>query len=131
MAPDLNTLLVKLLLRLLNSEEVLRDQILLELSNLKSAVQVLNGKVTNMENNIMAELSSFATVIASIDAETTRIGTKIDTLVTQLANKGLTAEEEASVLAQLSTAANRLKTIGADPENPVPVDPDPNAPTPA
>jgi hypothetical protein len=76
-----------------------------------------------MEVRIMASLNTFTELLTAVDAETTRIGAKIQTLIDQLAAGGLSAEEEATVLAGLGAAADKLKGIGVDPADPVPVDP--------
>lgn len=68
----------------------------------------------------MAELTDFKAALAKVDAETTRIGELIKKLVDQLANGGLTAEQEAEALAGLKAAGEKLAGIGADAENPVP-----------
>ena len=73
----------------------------------------------------MAKLEDFQRALADVDAETTRIGAKVQELLDKLAQGGLSAEEEAAVLAQLGAAAERLKLVAKDPENPVPP-PDPN-----
>jgi hypothetical protein len=56
----------------------------------------------------------FQETLASIDQETTRVGVKIDELVAKLQTGGLSAEEEAEVLAGLTAAADKLKAIGKD-----------------
>ena len=68
----------------------------------------------------MATLQNFQDLLAAMDTETTRIGNKIQSLVDQLAAGGMTPAEEAQALASLGAFADRLKTIGADPANPIP-----------
>jgi len=50
----------------------------------------------------------------TIDAETTRIGTEFEEILAKLAAGGMTAEEEAAVLARGQAAATRLKGINKD-----------------
>lgn len=71
----------------------------------------------------MATLTSFKDLLAAVDAETNRIAAKIQSLVDQLAAGGMTEAEEAEALSGLTAVADRLKTIGADPANPIPVEP--------
>lgn len=88
-----------------------------------AAVLIALLRQHQMEIRIMATLTTFAELLAAIDAETTRIGVKIQTLIDQLAAGGLSAEDEATVLAGLGAAADKLKGIGVDPADPVPADP--------
>lgn len=46
-----------------------------------------------------------------IDAETTRLGTEIEEVLAKLAAGGMTAEEEAAILARGNAAAARLKGL--------------------
>ncbi len=74
----------------------------------------------------MATAQNFKDLLAAIDAETTRIATKIEDLLAQLqAGGGMTSAEETEALAGLQTVADHLKTIGVDPANPVPTPPTP------
>lgn len=70
----------------------------------------------------MATKADFDALLAAVDAETTRIANKIQELIDRLGQGGLTVEEEAAVLTELSAASARLRTIGADPADPVPVE---------
>lgn len=72
---------------------------------------------------IMRTLDEFKAAIAKIDAETTRIAAKIDDLIAQLQTQGLTDSEEQQVFDDLGAVADRLRTVGADPDNPVPPSP--------
>lgn len=69
---------------------------------------------------LMAKLQDFKDLLAAVDAETTRIATKIDELLDKLRNGGMTEEEEAEALTDLSNLSERLKTIGHDPTDPIP-----------
>jgi hypothetical protein len=77
-------------------------------SHLKTAINKLGEQ-------IMSRLDDFQAALSSIDAETTRIGNKINDLVSQLQRTDLTDAQEADVLNQLTAATDRLKAIGADP----------------
>lgn len=67
-------------------------------------------------------LKKFEEAFEVLNQETTRIGTKMQELLDRLAAGGLSEEEEAGILAQLSAAGERLKAIGADPATPIPPD---------
>ena len=58
--------------------------------------------------------------IAALDAETTRVGQRIDALVARLAQGTLSDAEKAEVMAALTAEADRLKVLGTDPSAPVP-----------
>jgi hypothetical protein len=75
----------------------------------------------------MASKTEFDAVLASIDTETTRIGARLEALLAQIAAGGMTAEEEAAVLAEGNRLATKLRAIGADPTTPVP-EPEPAPP---
>lgn len=68
----------------------------------------------------MATLQNFKDLLAAIDAETDRLAKKIADLVAQLTAGGMTEAQETQALAGLTAVADRLKTIGADPTNPIP-----------
>lgn len=71
----------------------------------------------------LATLQNFKDLLAAVDAETTRIGDKIQELVDKLEAGGMADAEEAEALAGLSAAADRLKSIGSDPSDPIPTEP--------
>lgn len=89
----------------------------------------------DFRRQVMATLQEFQSAFDAVNAETTRIGALIQSLTERLAETGLSAEDEAATLAQLSAAGERLRAVGAsvtepvppvDPnEPPVPVDPNP------
>lgn len=68
----------------------------------------------------MAGKVDFDALMSSIDTETTRIGAKFEELLAKLAAGGMTADEEAAVLAEGNRLAAKLKEIGKDPAEPVP-----------
>ena len=68
----------------------------------------------------MSKLEDFQAALAAVDAETTRIGVLIQELLAKLAAGGLTADEEAGILASLNAAGERLKAVGTSVEEPVP-----------
>jgi len=68
----------------------------------------------------MARPQSWNDLLAAFDAETTRIATKIQALLDQIAAGGMTAEEETAVQADLQAQVDRLKAIGTDPTEPIP-----------
>jgi len=68
----------------------------------------------------MATLAQFEAALAAVDAETTRIATVIEALIAQLNSDSLDAAQEEAIFANLRAAADRLKTVGASVETPVP-----------
>jgi septation ring formation regulator EzrA len=83
--------------------------------------------IAELRREFMASVQQFQDALAAVDAETTRIGELIAQLVSQLNRTDLTEAQEAEILASLTAASNRLKTVGADVTNPVP-DPTPEIP---
>lgn len=73
----------------------------------------------------MATLQNFKDLLAGVDEETNRIAAKIDELVAKLEAGGMSEAEEAEALEGLTAVADRLKTIGADPADPIPAPPNP------
>lgn len=81
----------------------------------------------------MATVSQFETAFTRIDTATsaaasvlTQIRAKIAELET---NAGISASDEASVLAKLDGVATSLENMAKTPENPVPVEPGPGGGT--
>ncbi len=89
------------------------------LSYLKAVSRAIDELQTKMEK-LMNTAQDFLNALADIDAETTRIATKWEEFVAKLDAGGLTDAEESTVLDEMRAAAARLKTIAADPTNPVP-----------
>jgi len=89
------------------------------LKKLKKIEQSLDRIQLKMEKIVMST-QQFKDAMAEIDAETTRIATKITELLEKLASGGMTAAEEAEAFAAIRAHAERLKLIGHDPTNPVP-----------
>jgi uncharacterized coiled-coil protein SlyX len=85
----------------------------LNIRNLYHQLTEHDRRLTGLER----KMSQLTDVIASMDADTTRIAAKIDDITTRL-NAG-----DASAAAELGPIADRLKALGSDPDNPVPVDP--------
>lgn len=83
----------------------------------------ISSKMDEIQDKLekaMATLKTFDDLLKAMDAETTRIGTKIDELLKKIADGGMTAEEEDAALAEVQALADRLKTIGVDPAQPIP-----------
>ncbi len=89
------------------------------LSYLKAVSRELDSIQTKLEN-VMNKAQDFKDVLKDIDTETTRIGTKWDELIAKLDAGGLSEAEESAVLDEMRASAARLKTIAADPANPIP-----------
>lgn len=78
-----------------------------------------------LQEKTMGQLEDLVT---AIDAETNAVAARIDHLGSELASALAAGQApKAETLAALSTISDRLKSLGADPANPVP----PPAPAPA
>jgi hypothetical protein len=78
-------------------------------------------KFLNKQNvKIMADIQQFEAALNRIDTATTNIAQQLRDLKDQIANGGLSAEVEATVLGRLETAATQLEAVGQSVENPVP-----------
>jgi predicted nuclease with TOPRIM domain len=77
-------------------------------------------ELRKFKEEIVSRLEEFQNAIHALSEETTRIGDLIDDLQERLKRDDLTDEQEQEVLAQLHQAADRLRALGTDPENPVP-----------
>ncbi len=86
---------------------------LMELNRLLDETQ---GKL----EKAMATSKDFLDLLAAMDAETTRIATKLDELLAKLQAGGMSEAEEAEVFAAANALSDRLKTIGTDPVTPIP-----------
>lgn len=80
----------------------------------------INTKLDQMEAKIMASLADFQTALKAVDDETTRIANYIQDLLAKLSAGGMTPDEEATALAGINAAAERLKGVGVSVEQPVP-----------
>lgn len=68
----------------------------------------------------MTTKADFDALFAAVDTEATRIGLKFEDLLAKLAAGGMTPAEEAAALAEGARLVAKLKTLGADPADPVP-----------
>ncbi len=68
----------------------------------------------------MAKLHDFKTLLIDVEAETTRLGTRIDELLAKLEAGGMTEEEEAEVFDGFKAVSTRMKGIGVNPDQPIP-----------
>ncbi len=68
----------------------------------------------------LATAQQFTDVLKAIDTETTRIATKVQELLDKISAGGMTPAEEQVALDAATAELDRLKTIAADPANPVP-----------
>ena len=73
-------------------------------------------------DQIMGKLEDFQGALSQVDAETTRIGEYIESVLVQLNRTDLTDAQEATVLASLQAAADRLKQVGVSVTQPVPTE---------
>jgi len=68
----------------------------------------------------MASVEDFTVAFSRVNEATNGIAAKLTELRDQVANSGLSSEQEADVLSQLDTLASQLTAMAQDPENPVP-----------
>ena len=87
------------------------------------AINAVAVETREKVENLMASVDQLLAGMLEIDAETTRIAGVLADLMAQLAS-GLTPEESATVQAAIEANLARLRALGADPMNPVPL-PDP------
>jgi uncharacterized coiled-coil protein SlyX len=85
----------------------------LNIRNLYHQLAEHNQRLTRLER----KMSKLTDVIAEMDSYTTRLAAKMDDIMARL-DAG-----DASAAAELRPIADRLKALGSDPDNPVPVDP--------
>jgi septal ring factor EnvC (AmiA/AmiB activator) len=83
-------------------------------------IYTLTKSTHNKTTQIMADIQAFETALTRIDAATTNIANQLRELKDQLANQGLPADVENTVLARLESAASQLEAVGQSVENPVP-----------
>jgi outer membrane murein-binding lipoprotein Lpp len=67
----------------------------------------------------MPSKADFDAVMDEIDTETNNLAAVVDGLRNEV-KAGMTPAEESSVKDRMANLRDRLKTIGADPDNPVP-----------
>jgi hypothetical protein len=91
--------------------------LLLALALLAVAVR---GERTRRRLRKMATREEFDAVVGKFNEATNAIAARITKLEGTIAGAGLSAEAEATVLAELHAVADGLKALGADPSNPVP-----------
>lgn len=77
--------------------------------------------LSEMENRIMSKMSEFNEKMEAMDAATNEIASDLQALRDQIAG-GLSADDATAALATLDAKIARLQQLGADPENPVPVE---------
>lgn len=103
-----------------------RTRLLLELVYIKlNDVLARLSLIEDKENRIMALADDLKAGIKALDDETNAVAARIDALVARLSASSLTDAEKADVLAALTAESDRLKTLGTDPNNPVPTPPTP------
>ena len=68
----------------------------------------------------MGALEDFEAVLGRIDTATNDVAADLRKLRDDLANAGLSVEQEAAVLGKLDAAATALEAVAADPADPVP-----------
>jgi uncharacterized protein YukE len=87
----------------------------------------LDRLTTNISQNwdkIMSNARQYDDLVHRLNDATTTIGERIQRIVTQLQDGGMSAEEEDKALAELSEVGDRLVEMGKDPANPLPSPPD-------
>jgi hypothetical protein len=83
-------------------------------------IEATIDRITTKLENAMAKATDFKTLVDEINTETDKIAAKIDALVAKLTAGGMNETEEQEVFDQLSAVSDRLKTLGADPADPIP-----------
>jgi hypothetical protein len=68
----------------------------------------------------MATEQDVLALVTRLDAATNAVAATLQSLRDQIADGGLTKEQEAAAVASLDGAIARLEALGANPENPVP-----------
>ena len=91
------------------------SEVLKKLGELATVVQQLQRGLSKM-----ATKQDFNELVTAVNTATNNIATRIAALEAKIASGGLTAEEEANVLAELGSVRTTLEALGADPNNPVP-----------
>lgn len=76
---------------------------------------------TIMENQ-EATNEQFNTLMTELSAATTAVGARLETIVEQLKNGGLTKEQETALYSRISAEVVKLKAMGENPENPIPAE---------
>lgn len=89
------------------------------LSNAEESVNRINQRL----ETTMATLQNFKDLLAAVNTETDRIAAKAQTLLDHVSDSGLTGPEEEEILAEGAAIVARLKSVGADPQNPIPEEP--------
>ncbi len=72
-------------------------------------------RINQKQEQMMATAQQFKDAFDAIDLETTRIATRVQELLDQIANGGLTPAEEQAVLDQANAELDKLKAIGTNP----------------
>lgn len=89
-------------------------------SDLMNNIFTFTKLIHQQNNKIMADIQAFETALNRIDTATTNIANQLRDLKDKLANQGLPADVENTVLARLESAATQLEAVGQSVENPVP-----------
>lgn len=76
---------------------------------------------TIMENQETTN-EQFDALMNELSAATTAVGERLETIVEQLKNGGLTKEQETSLYGRISAEVAKLKAMGENPENPIPAE---------
>ncbi len=82
-----------------------------------------NAHYRNLKGMIMASKEQFEAAFARVDTATSGIAKVIRDLIAKIQGGGMTAEEEAAILAKLDQSATALEGMAVDPTNPVPTEP--------
>ena len=68
---------------------------------------------------IMAQFEDVKALIAAINEATNVLAAKLQALIDQINAGGMTAGQEAEIVADLESVKSALQALGADPESPV------------
>lgn len=99
----------------------LLDKISIKIDLLKVRLERIEGKVDQIKAQGVAMANAFSDLAQQMNDETNAIAARIDALIAAQQAGGMTAEEEAAALAEMQAISDRLKVLGTDPNNPIPV----------
>jgi len=78
------------------------------------------SRLAALEERVTAMHEEFQKAVKRLDEATTAVGVKLDKLAKQIEG-GLSADEAAPIVAELTRLGDSLEAMGKDPNNPVPV----------
>lgn len=80
----------------------------------------LAGRLGALEGRVKAMHEEFEAAVDKLEKATTAVGVKLDKLAADIVG-GLSAEEAAPIVAELTALGDKLEAMGKNPADPVPV----------